>query len=519
MTRTGLTRTALRHDWRVWALRLGVGLAVALLAIDLIRLVDTGWGAVTYPYDLDYGEGIVWQQMINIAAGSGYAPIGVFPAIVYHYPPVYHLVVSAVAWIFGSDGLATGRMVSLLSTLAAIGFVVRLAYAAIPQNPTMDQTLQKSRRVPLLAALIAGGCVAVSPTIIYWASLMRVDMLACALSLAGLALTLDATQRPARIALAALCFVLAIYTKQTSIAAPAAAFIALWLARPRAAWTLFGWCAALGLCILAGLSLTSDGGFLRHTLLYNLNRLDLSRALLLPFVILPQISTVAIALLGVVATWRRLQPTALAALRTKLAADPGAFAALLALAFLVIKTAMLPTILKSGASDNYLIEWLFAVAVFVGIGAAPVIEAAMGSARWPSAVLVALVTIGVPIQAYFVFAAETGLPATKPYAEIVARIARSPRPVVSDAMVLLIRGGQPVLWEPAIAAELGHAGLYDERGFARLVRAGHFGFFITTGDRGDRLYDERYNRVVADAIDTAYPRRERQGHLVLHLPR
>ena len=50
-----MTRKALRHDWRVWALRLGVGLAVALLAINLIRLVDTGWGAVTYPYDLDYG--------------------------------------------------------------------------------------------------------------------------------------------------------------------------------------------------------------------------------------------------------------------------------------------------------------------------------------------------------------------------------------------------------------------------------------------------------------------------------
>lgn len=505
-----MIRTAPRHSWRLWTLRLGVAIAVALLAIDLVRMIGTGWLSVTYPYDLDYGEGIVWQQMINIAAGQGYAPIGVFPAIVYHYPPVYHLVVSVVAGGFGSDGLATGRMVSLLSTLAAIGLVTRLAFAAIP--------LHHPRTARLLAASIAGGCVVISPTILHWASLMRVDMLASALSLAGLVLTLGSATRPVRLALAALCFVLAIYTKQTSIAAPAAAFVALWLARPRAAWILFAWCAGLGLCILAGLSLMTDGGFLRHTLLYNLNRLDLSRARLLAFVIVPEISTVAVAFLGSVATWRRLRPTGFTALRTKLVADQGEFAALLLLGFLIIRTAMLPTILKSGASDNYLIEWLFAVAMFVGIGAAPVIEAALGSVRWPPAVLIALVTIGVPTQAYGVLAADSDHPKTKSYADIVARIARSPRPVVSDHMVLLIRGGQPVLWEPAIAAELGHAGLYDDTSFARLVRTERFGFFITTGDRGDRLYDERYNRVVADAIDTAYPRRERYDSLVLHLP-
>jgi hypothetical protein len=33
------------------------------------------------------------------------------------------------------------------------------------------------------------------------------------------------------------------------------------------------------------------------------------------------------------------------------------------------------------------------------------------------------------------------------------------------------------------------------------------------------LYDERYNPAIADAIDAAYPRRERRGSLTLHLPR
>ena len=49
MIRTALTRTALRHDWRVWALRLGLGLAVALLAIDLIRLLTRDGGRSPIP--------------------------------------------------------------------------------------------------------------------------------------------------------------------------------------------------------------------------------------------------------------------------------------------------------------------------------------------------------------------------------------------------------------------------------------------------------------------------------------
>jgi len=509
-----VTRITLPVDWRLWVLRSALAIAVALLAADLFRLVDLGLFSITYKYDLDYGEGIVWQQMINIAAGRGYAPLGVFPAIVYHYPPVYHLVVSAVARVCGSDQLATGRTVSLVSALVSIGLVARLTFAALP--------LDRPRRVRLLAATVSAGCLASSPTVIFWAGVMRVDMLADALSLAGLALTLGSAKRPMRIALAALCFVLAIYTKQTSVAAPAAAAITLWLVRPRAAWTLSAWCVGLGLCALLCLHLTSHGGFLRHTLLYNLNRFDLSRVRILPFVILAQISVVAIALMGVAATWQRLRPAGLTALRARLATDQADLAAFLPLAFLVAETAMLPSVLKSGASDNYLIGWLYAVAVFVGIGAVPVIDAALADGRWPRALLTAMVAIGLPIQGYRVLVAdsgETSLTAlTMTYDKIAARIASSPRPVISDAMVLLIRGGQPVRWEPAIAAELGHAGIYDEAAFAKLVRTGQFGFFVTTGDRGERLYDERYNPVVADAIDAAYPRRERHGDLVLHLP-
>lgn len=500
---------------RPWLPRVGLAVLLGLLAGTSVELVELGLFHAAYPYDLDYGEGIVWQQMSDIVAGRGYAPLGVFPAIVYHYPPVYHLTVAALSHLLGGDALATGRAVSLAATLVSMILIGRLAHAAVPTAP--------GRTVRVLAATVAAGCVATAPTIVTWSGYMRVDMLAGTFSLAGLALTLRAADRPLRLAAAGACFVLAIYAKQTSIAAPVAAFVALWLVRPRAAWALFSWCAGLGLCALAGLVAASEGEFIRHALLYNLNRVDLSRGLMLPVVVLPQFVAATIAGLAAATAWRRLRPTDLAALRARLAGDGGDFALALMLAFLVLKTLMLPTMLKSGASDNYLIEWIYALAVFVGIGAAPVLAAVLDRGPWPRPLLVALVLVGLPVQSYGALAAVTDrdelTTREATHARIVARIARSPKPVIADDMVLLIRAGRPVRWEPAIAAELGHAGLYDEAAFAELIRRRRFGFFVTAGDRGDRLYDERYNPAVADAIDAAYPRRERHGHLTLHLPR
>jgi hypothetical protein len=85
-------------------------------------------------------------------------------------------------------------------------------------------------------------------------------------------------------------------------------------------------------------------------------------------------------------------------------------------------------------------------------------------------------------------------------------------------MVLLIRAGRPVQWEPSIEAELAHSKLYDEGAFAKMVRRRDFGFFLTRGDRGSTKYGERYNPIVADAIDAAYPRKKYVGGLVFHLP-
>ena len=139
----------------------------------------------------------------------------------------------------------------------------------------------------------------------------------------------------------------------------------------------------------------------------------------------------------------------------------------------------------------------------------------------PSGVLLLLIGLGLPIQMLDPPIAPDPSSTQNRAAmlTLVARVRASAKPVVSDDMVLLRRAGQAVVWEPAMIAELGSAGVYDQARLAAHVRRGDFGFFVTHGDRGDLIYDQRFTPAIADAIDTAYPRRERVGPLTLHLPR
>lgn len=486
----------IQTGWRRWLGGAALVVLVAVLLVDLAKLLSTAALAIGYPYDLDYGEGIVWQQMDNIAAGCGYAPLGIFPAIVYHYPPVYHLVVAAVAALTGGDALATGRAVSLVSTLAAMAMIGWLA----------SKVAATSDRASLaIGALVAALAFAASPTVLTWAPLMRVDMLATALTIGGLCLTVRSLRDPEQVPVgAAILFALAVYTKQTAILAPLAAFVALLVVRQRTAWLFAAICGALGLAALAVLMVASHGQFLRHVLSYNVNRFDPDRWRLLVATLSSQAIPLAIAL------------AVAAGMGRTLVRSP---ARLVLGLYFASRLATLPLSLKSGASDNYLIDLFSVAAIFVGVGAAEVAAAVIRGAAWPRAFVTLLLLVALPVQAARLGEAHDAArdPDWRSDAEaIVERIKATPKPVVSDYMVLTRRAGRPVLFEPAIAAELAHSGLYDEAGFVRLIRRGKLGFFVTQGD--GQWYAERYNPAVRAAIAAAYPRIERHGEMVLHLP-
>ena len=483
----------------------------ALLAWHAYRFMGLAIGAVAFPYELDYGEGIVWYQTRMLFAGEAFGPIDGFPAIVFHYTPLFHLVSGLVA-ATGIDGLAAGRVVSLLSTAA----MAVLAGAIVHRVVARDGGPKGAAR---LAALFTVFLPLLCYPIPLWSPLMRVDMLAFALSMGGVYIGLRSFSRPSAVYPAALLFVLAVYTKQTMIAAPAALFGTLLLYRPRTAFAGILTCMAAGTAALAVLAIATDGGFLRHIFLYNINRFDPERLTWIQITAEGHIGLIAAALVGAATQFPALRAFAVKRSNASSSAAESVFLA----AYLLLTTIMLLLVAKSGSSGNYFIEWLVALCIYAGIAVSYPIRRALDAGIGPAAPFgTILVPIALSVHAWTlpVPPISSDLMARRAVGlEILAeRIRSSDRPVISDDMVILQRGGQPVLWEPAIFAELGANGVWDERPFIRMIEQRRFGFFITHRDRGRRPFDERYNPAVAEAMARAYPRREKIAGLTLHLP-
>ena len=163
-------------------------LAVVLLLVQFGSLVAWDAKAIRYPFGLEYGEGMVWQQMRLILSGHAYGPIQDVPAIVFQYPPLYYLVVGGLSRATSWDELACGRLVSV----AAAGFV--LLFAALIVFQALRRECQA--RAALACAIVCALAIASFIPMQRFSALMRVDMTALAFSFAGVFLGLRALNRP-----------------------------------------------------------------------------------------------------------------------------------------------------------------------------------------------------------------------------------------------------------------------------------------------------------------------------------
>jgi hypothetical protein len=196
---------------------------------------------------------------------------------------------------------------------------------------------------------------------------------------------------------------------------------------------------------------------------------------------------------------------------------------LAAFLYVGISTPLLALVAKSGSSVNYFIEWLVGCAMMLGILAGRLAAAAHGPRPWAAALAGVALAGAVMAQVSRVQPpAHAGLPygqSSPALAEALIALARSSdRTIISDDMLLTLRAGREVPWEPAIFAELASLGRWDERLIAERIRAGEFAFAVTLGGRGEWLFRARYNPAVADALDAAFPRQIRRGPLVIRLP-
>jgi hypothetical protein len=496
-------------------LRLAAGAGTFLLIAGLLYFawaeVRRARAVLAYPFGVDYGEGIVWQQALLIPGPRMYGSIDHLPFLVFHYPPVYHLASPAVM-AFGVDPLAAGRIVSLAAT-AVIAISIAWLVAA--------ELAGRVGRSAVLIGALTGALLPLSlGPVETWFDRMRVDMLAVALAFVGVAFVVRSERQPAWLALAMPAFVLSIYTRQTELAAPASALLVLLLVRPRATILAGIGGAVLGLSALAWLEWVTAGGFLRHVITYNINtwtfallltrlRFQVSYAVLL-----------ALAVNGLAVLWLRRRDETLP--RGAEASRYTIVLPTITVWLLLSLIMMVATVGKNGSDVNYFIEPMCVCAVAVGLLIGLCWQAVAGSPGRRDMALrlglifatVALVGVMAKRRPVCYAVRDPGLIAIQQ--NLVQEIAKQNRPVLSEDMVLSLRAGQEVPIEMAIFHELAIKGQWDQRRLTDLIDSHAFAFLVTTPDK--TYTPLRYTPEVMAALERVYPRVETRGPYAVRYP-
>jgi len=196
-----------------------------------------------------------------------------------------------------------------------------------------------------------------------------------------------------------------------------------------------------------------------------------------------------------------------------------------------VTTAMIVTVGKSGASNNYLIEvmcvWSVVIGTFVVSSADQFLAFCSGTKSTGHAITHPLLVMALGCLLALqmtVMRTSAGEYSNMTPAYIQAldslrsRIANTNKPVLSDDMVLLLRAGKEVQWEPAIFAELASQGRWDQGLIIDRIAAHDFAMIVTTERPDSETYHARYTPDVERAIEAAYPRLETLAGRTIHLP-
>ncbi len=478
-----------------------------LLLLNVARFAELAWLSASFPGQLDYGEGIVWQQAVLMLTPRMYGNVQNYPFLVFHYPPLYHLTVDALA-SSGVSWLAAGRVLSSLA-LACVSLCAGLFVWETAARS--DGRRDISGQARLIAAVVTGLLVFSLDPMRYWGRLARVDLLASALEYLGLYLGLRALRHGGSLVPVGLVFVAAMFTKQTAIAGAMAIGLAALIHGRRDIWRAGLIAGGTGAALFLALTWITGGGFFRHLVLYNVNRFNLSDV----FVRLAAVGDENLHLAYVAIPLIALLILASRALMGGLKALP--MGGLIILIVALVNIASLIGLGKSGAAANYIIPLVCASAILSGLLIAETarqVGRPNGQPIWFLAITAALIAQTAVLPA----SGENRLvsPAfRRDTMTLIGMIRDAPKPVLSDDMVLLMQAGKPIPWEPLIITELAATGVFDERKVIDMIAAHAFSFVVIN----DTLENGFFSRDVNAALAAAYPRETMIGKKHLLLPR
>ena len=448
----------------------GCAAATIVRSLAIIRL----------PYQLDFGEGEVLNGAVRLAQGMNpYPDPRQWPVVLDVYGPLAYLL-AAIPVRLAGVGFTGPRLIVVLSA-AAVSVLAGLLIWHYARNRS---------------AAVAFGALFLCITVVYpWVVLLRVDMPALALALAGLWLF---AVWPERWLWAGLVFVAALFCKWTMLAAPAACVA--WLLSQRQwkrAGQMVAWTGLLTALVLGALQWATGGFFAFHMFGTHSDPyqwrdwVERFRVLLLEQWIL-------VALTGVYL---------LAAVRAQRLTLPAAY----------IPLAMLGTLTagKLGANSNHMLEMAAALCMGAGLGWAdlagqkekPTTETKRqrgdGDQKIRNAVVaVAAVALAVIFWRGYWF---TKYPFAMPGCEAAYRFVRQhagEHVLSGDVGAVLLAGKTVMVSDPYAYSQLVKHGGWSDKELQDKLRSGYFDLVLTSDESGSRA--ERWTPAVRQALAEGY---------------
>jgi hypothetical protein len=496
---------------------------IGALAFRIGQYLVEAWCAVNFPFSLDVVEGAVWQQATLIPGPKMYGPIDAPPFSFFEYPPGYHVVVHGLAAL-GGDFLKVGRALSVACALVIAGLCSFLV------NRAMRSAVCLPARA--LGATVAAFVPLTYHPVTYWSQQMRVDMLAIALSFLGVTLTVLAARSRILLWPAMIAFVCAVYTKQTELAAPAAALAVALIIDARQAMRVALVGIGMAAVVLVVLELATGGGFLRHIVLYNsYPPFSLSAALsLVTRIYRDHVVYFAVGWTGLWFVWvRQIRSSQFKVRDFKKFSVVASFLresdlhVVLAASSLwfALSTIMLVTAGQVGANENHVIETMCLWAIPTGMLAAFTVAWAFGRAPKVNGnmryALASTLAVALLFQVRQLGPKQYGDlhdPAFAAASErLIQEVRRAAGPVYSEDMVVSMRSGRGVAVEPPFIQSIFLPGGWDKAtAFVRMIEEGQFASLIMR-------YESAYSADALSKIRNSYPITEQVGPYVIRRPR
>jgi hypothetical protein len=454
----------------------------------LIIFLSISYIFLSYPYQIEYNEGFILHLVKSVNQGKPlYQDLSNYPSLPGFYTPVYTYICAFITKLFGLSFIV-GRTISLLSTIGT-GIIIYLILIRTT-----------SKKITIISSILFFA----APDIIFVGNIYRVDTLGLFFSFLGIYLVCR-NEHTRFVLISIPFFLISVYTKQSFIAAPLAAFGYLLIKKDKKIAVqfllLFG---VSGLVLLGFANLITDGQFIIHTVLHPTTAIyDFKMLLYFSFEYLLSVShplTLVIMLYVLYLLYNKRIS--------------------LFVVYFVISYLISFSIGKRGSSTVYFIENIAVSCILFGYLLSD-LNTIIKQHTLIKLIIIALLIY--PIYPIYTFWGYHHLNINESIAKKVSKyVKQSKGKVLTMDAGSSVLNGKDLLYEPFVSSNLVRSGLLDQSKLLEDLRNKRISLIVLKSEWGEDLELEELSFVLTDEIiheiSNNYMLQEQIGNLYIYKP-